>query len=506
MSITYILQYPQFYAILLEISHPFHFMESEEAMKSSIANQKKSRLVEWGAFVCVALLALASFAGCGDPSIHAAETVLNERISVNTIQPVMGDIIVTGEYIGTLEPGSQVAVLPMLPGEVLAVYFSIGESVQAGDVLFRIDSSDIETSIAALEAQLAVQEAMIRAAETGVVLAGGSALQSQIVSAAGGVNQAAAAIAQAEQNIEQARIGIEQAQMAYDLALQGKNDAEVLFAAGAMSRSSLDQAEAGYLNARAGLERAISGLALAEIGLNTATQAHSQALEGQRIITNQAPGENRRRAADALEQARAAYNAVLVNIETAIDRLDDAVVTSPISGVVQMRNVEQFSFAAPGNLAFLIAEQENLTVMFRVPRSSVEFLGIGDEITLLDNGIEHAGTISEISSMVEPGGLLTVRARVPNYNSNLMAGTSVRVFADAQRAEGVITLPLGAVRHERGVPFVFIADGGIARRVQVETGLFNQEIIQIVSGISVNDRIITTWNPGLADGTEIEVL
>ena len=476
-------------------------------MKSFITKQSKSKLAVGGAMIFVALVALVIIASRGgQDNIHAAESALNERLTVNTIMPEMGDIIVTGEYIGTMEPGRQVAVLPMLPGEVLSVYFSVGESVRAGDVLFTIDSSDIETNITALEAQLAVQEAMVRAAETGVALVGGSAMQSQLVTAAGGVNQAAAAVAQAEQNIGQARIGIEQAQMAYDLALQGKNDALVLFAAGAMSRSAVDQAEAGYLNARAGLDRAISGLALAEIGLGQANQAHAQALEGQSILTNQAPRENRRRAEDALEQARAAYNAVLVNIETARDRLDDTAVTSPINGVVQMRNVEPFGFAAPGNLAFLIAEYDYMTVMFRVPRSSVEFLEVGDEIALSDNGKYHSGKITEISSAVEPGGLLTIRASVPNPISSLMAGSSVRVFADAQRAEDVITLPIGAVRHERGVPFVFVAEGGVARRIQVETGLFNEEIIQIVSGISITDLIITTWNPGLVDGTEIEVI
>ena len=476
-------------------------------MKSFLMRQTKLRLVAVGVLLSVALLAVVVFANrTSSDNIHAAQSALNERISVNTIMPEMGGIIVTGEYIGTLEPGQQVAVLPMLPGEVLSVYFTLGEYVREGDVLFRIDPSDIENSIAALEAQLAVQEAMIRAAETGVELVGGSAMQSQIISAAGGVNQAAAAVAQAEQNVTQALIGIEQAQMAYDLALQGKNDAALLFAAGAMSRSALDQAEAGYLNARAGLDRAISGLQLAEIGQATAMQAHAQALEGQRILTNQAPGENRRRAEDGLEQARAAYNAVLVNIETARDRLDDTIVTSPISGIVQMRNVDPFGFAAPGSPAFLIAEVDFLTVMFRVPRTAAEFLQVGDEITLTDNGNYYTGSITEISSAVEPGGLLTVRASIPNPNASLMAGTSVRVFADVQRAEDIIILPIGAVRHERGVPFVFIADGGIARRVQVETGLFNVDSIQIVSGLSVTDRVITTWNPGLADGSEIEVM
>lgn len=468
------------------------------------------------AIAMVAVIGL-SFAGCGGGEVVQAAAITN-RILVDTVTPEIGNIIVVGEYIGTMEPNQQVTVFPRVPGEVQSVYFSIGDTVEAGDILFTIDAIDIINNINSLEAQLAAQDAAVRSAQTGVTLVDGSAMQSQILSATGGVNQAESAIVQAEsaigqaeQNREQAYIGIVQAQVAYDLAAQSLRDTTALFEAGVASRVALDQAEVGYSNALSGLERAQSGYSIASIALSQAQQGLSQAqlgleqaLEGQRIIQEQTPVENRVRAQDGLAQAQAARNTTAVNLQATRDRLNDAVVRAPISGVIERRNVEQFNMASPQAAAFVISNQDSMTVSFRVPRSSAAYLTLGDTITLNVGNSDYLGTITEIATMVDAGGLLTIKANIPNPPSGVFSGSSVRIFADARRALDVPIVPLGVIHYDRGVPYVFIVENDIARRVQVEVGLFDEDNIQIIYGINNTDQIISTWSALLADGVEIE--
>lgn len=456
------------------------------------------------AITFLAIFAL-SLVGCGGSDTVAA-MVVDNTVLVSTISPETGDIVVMGEYIGFMEPSRQVAVLPRIPGEVLSVYFGVGDRVRAGDVLFTIDTADLETNILALEAQLEVQEAMVRAAQTGVRLIDGSQMQSQIVQVEGGVNQAEAGIRQATQGVEQARIAVSQAQMGFDLAYQGFNDTVTLFEAGIVSRSTFEQAEAGFLNAQAMLEQALGGYNMALIGLSQAEMGHAQALEGQRILTQQAPAENRARAQDGLAQAQAARNAVLVNLEATVDRLDDAIVTAPIDGVIIQRGVEVFGFAGPQAPAFVISDDTSMIVSFRVPRSSVAYLSVGDSVVLNDGTSELTGTITEIATMVDMGGLIAIRATIPNPPASLITGMSVRIFAEAQSAENTLILPLTAIHHDRGLAHVFIADGNIARRVPVELGIFDAQYAQILSGITTDDQIIITWSARLADGAEINVV
>ncbi|MCL1877998.1 MAG: biotin/lipoyl-binding protein, partial [Defluviitaleaceae bacterium] len=180
----------------------------------------------------LAAVGFIAFTACGGTNDAEQTVAIREPVLVETITTETGDVIVMGEYIGSVVPSQQVAVIPRIPGEVLSVYFSMGDTVSADDVLFTIDATEIENSIASLEAQLAVQDAMVSAAQTGVALVDGAAMQSQILQTTGGISQAEAAIRQAEQNVEQAQTGIELAQMGYDMAAQAYRDTSVLFESG----------------------------------------------------------------------------------------------------------------------------------------------------------------------------------------------------------------------------------------------------------------------------------
>jgi len=456
------------------------------------------KIILTGLIVMLMLVGCTSDNGAGD-DMHQGSVI------VDTIMPEIGSIVVAGEYIGRMEPIQQVTVFPRVPGTVVSVYFGVGDTVNAGDVLFTLEATEITNSIASLEAQLEVQDATVRAAETGVALVGGSAMQSQILTASGAVNQAESAVSQSEQNVHQALIGIEQAQLGYDVAAQNLSDITVLYEAGIEARIMLDQAQAAYLNAGSALERAQSSHIIATTALNQARQALAQAREGHRILTGQASSENRRRAQDTLNQAQAARNTAYVGLQTAMDRLDDTSVRSPISGIIEMRSIEQHNMAAPGAPAFVISAQGSMAVTFRVPRNSLGHMELGDEITLFYENARHIGAITEIGTTVDISGLVTVRANIPDPPASLISGASVRISAEAQRALDILVVPLSAVHYDRGAPHVFVADGARARRIAVETGIFDAQNIQIISGLSSDDQIISTWSSRLSDGIEIEV-
>ena len=436
--------------------------------------RKKRRITITSICVMAALMTAVSVSGCsGGASGSTAE--IRRDVTVETVAPEIGSIIVIGEYIGVTEPDQRVTVFPKLPGEVESVNFSVGDAVREGDVLFSMNVTDVVNSIASLEAQLEVQDATVRAAQTGVSLATGSAVQSQILAASGGVQQAQAAVEMAER-------GMEQAQLAYDNAL-------FVFELGEISINALEQAEMARLNAETGLEQA--------------RNAHRQALDAQRIASGQMPAENRQRAQDALAQAEAARNTLLVNLDAARERLDDASVKSPISGVVDARNVEPFGMAAPQSPAFVISDNSVVAVSFRVPRSSVPHMAVGDGIVLKDGIDEYAGTITEISTTVNAGGLFTIKAQVEGAAESIPGGASVIVMATAQRASDVPLIPLSAVHYENGVPFAYVDDHGFAKRVQLETGIFDAEHIHVISGVELGDQVISTWSARLSDGVEI---
>ena len=67
------------------------------------------------------------------------------RPTVAVQTPVTGDITLYTELTGTVEPVSRASVMPKISGEILEVNFQAGDTVQAGQVLCKIDSDALRT-------------------------------------------------------------------------------------------------------------------------------------------------------------------------------------------------------------------------------------------------------------------------------------------------------------------------------------------------------------------------
>ena len=67
------------------------------------------------------------------------------RPTVAIQTPVTGDITLYTELTGTVEPVSRAVVMPKISGEILEVNFQAGDTVQAGQVLCKIDSDALRT-------------------------------------------------------------------------------------------------------------------------------------------------------------------------------------------------------------------------------------------------------------------------------------------------------------------------------------------------------------------------
>jgi len=100
-----------------------------------------------GLIVVVLGVFLFAFAGCGlagDGGEEMEEMAEEESVvNVETAYPAIRTISQLGSYYGTIETGDKVPVIPRVGGYVKTKYFSLGDVVNAGDVLFTIDDSSI---------------------------------------------------------------------------------------------------------------------------------------------------------------------------------------------------------------------------------------------------------------------------------------------------------------------------------------------------------------------------
>ena len=108
--------------------------------------------------------------------------------------------------------------------------------------------------------------------------------------------------------------------------------------------------------------------------------------------------------------------------------------------------------------------------------------------------------------MIDPAsGLFKVKASIPNGDS-LATGTSVKLYVVSQRAESVLTVPVDSVYYEGGNPFIYTYADGVLKKNAVTVGLSDNEFIEVQSGISADDQVVTTWTSELYDGSKVTLV
>ena len=79
----------------------------------------------------------------------------------------------------------------------------------------------------------------------------------------------------------------------------------------------------------------------------------------------------------------------------------------------------------------------------------------------------------------------------------------VKVKASTAKAEDALLLPLDMLEYDENQPFVYVYRDGTAVRVDVTTGISSADEVVILSGLTAEDQIITTWHPDLKDGAAV---
>lgn len=398
-----------------------------------------------------------TLAGC---AAEEEAPLMDPTVTVEVAEVQSGSLSNDGTYIGTISAEGTASVIPLVSGTVEEIAVSVGDTVNAGDLLCRFDN---ESARIALEsAQAAYQSALT------------------------GVSSAEAAVSSAQESYQSALAGYggtgdgsltvleEQVRLAQD----NYEDTQALFEIGAASQVEVDQAYQTLLSAQAGLESAQAALSAAEAGVQ-------QAQAG-------------------VESAQAGVASAQVGVSSAEYQLSLYDLTTPISGVVEAVNVTENNFSASGTVAFVISNGNNKTVTFYVTDQVRQTLTPGQEVTVTSDGMVYQGAITEISGVVDAStGLFQVKAVIDAQD--LPDGLAVELSTTAYVVEDAVLVPSDALYFEDGDAYVFLLRDGTAVRVPVTIGLYTTDTIAITQGLTPGDQVITSWSASLKDGAPVRV-
>ena len=194
-----------------------------------------------------------------------------------------------------------------------------------------------------------------------------------------------------------------------------------------------------------------------------------------------------------------------VGIQSAMMQLENYTLTAPISGVIEQKNVDEFGMVSAGNPVYVISNKDSMTVTFYVSEAVKNQLTAGETITLERNGETFTAGITQIGQSVDSRtGLFEIKAATEN--TQLSNGVTVKITADTYRTNDALLLPYDAVYYEAEQAYVYCVEDGIAVKTPVETGLYNEDKIEITGGLAADSIVIHTWSSQLTDGAKVRLV
>ncbi len=211
-----------------------------------------------------------------------------------------------------------------------------------------------------------------------------------------------------------------------------------------------------------------------------------------------------------LETARSVAGA---GLQSALFNARHARIEAPADGVVQRRLAEPDELVAAGQPVLVVGNTGGGWIV-RAALSDRDVVrvqvGMTAEATLdAFPGRHFAATITEIAAAADPQtGTYELKLAIDPQGEHFVQGLVAKVVIPDQDAVSVPVVPLTALLEADGrAALVFVvAESGRAKRVPVQTGRLLGERIEIVTGLSPGDRVVTEGAAWLDDDDAVRVL
>jgi len=212
-------------------------------------------------------------------------------------------------------------------------------------------------------------------------------------------------------------------------------------------------------------------------------------------------------AADAqAKAAEAQVKAAKLNYDT---QVEFATITAPADGVLQNSILVKDAMIPQGTQIASLMGNGKQQLVFSATEELMKNLSLGQEVKVEKGQEQYSGSITEISGVMNAQtGLFIVKANLEN--SSLPEGSRVKLTVTKDSRTGVNLLPLSVIYYDNGSPYVYLlekgeGENGTIKKQSVELGLQGEEKVEILSGLSEKDLVVSSWNNEMYDGAKVRL-
>ena len=390
-------------------------------------------------------------AACSQPAPEEETAPQEEGKRVVVAQVQEKGLVQVSKLSGVLQPSEETKVSFETAGTITSLGAEEGDYVTQGSQLAAVDNRDLSLQAASAAATLQQAQAQLNQVQNGA----------------------------REEEVIQSQNALDKAQVSLDKAKVDLQRAEEMYRQGALSKNDLETVQ--------------NRAAVAQKDWENAQQSYSLVVNGPRDEVKQ--------------QTAGVYQQALVGQQRAALTQAKANLIAPITGVVleKMASVGQLTTA--GNPIYRIGHVDTLIVELAVPDREVSLWKQGDQVKVTLYEQERVGEVKRVMPAVnQQSGTVPVEVSIPNPDRDWLVGQVVYALHERKGPEGMFVPVEAVLSRGEAQPYVFVARDQKALKVPVTLGLISNNEVEIKTGLSTGDLLITKGMDQLFDGDSLEVV
>ncbi len=451
------------------------------------------------------------------------------------------DISQTFEATGSVEAPLSVKIAPKITGRIDYLVVHEGDRIRKGQVLVRIDSTEVEAN---------VQQAMANLAEAQYRLAQAQMTQNPTdVGIATQIRQQKASVATAEAdhvqtretlkaelvaasaNLSDANSRVENARASVNGAMANLENARtrvqrlgVLLEKGYVAAQDFDDAKAALTVQEAALEIAQGGLKSAVAVREAAEQqvkvvkskgdadvaaSHARLLQAKASLEYAQANTSQKSAyRQSIAALQASVDAARASLKSAQSKRRDTVLTSPLDGYVTGRHADPGAIASPTQPILSVQFMRQVWVSAAVPEEVCSKLHIGGPAPVrLDAFPDRtfSASIIQVNPSADPDSRkFTVRAILSNPGGLFKPGMFAHVSFETDRISGATVVPREAVQRDKsGAHVITIDRSSKARRKPVVTDGEDDRFVSVGDSLRPGQKVVIMSATPIKDGQSL---
>jgi RND family efflux transporter MFP subunit len=208
-----------------------------------------------------------------------------------------------------------------------------------------------------------------------------------------------------------------------------------------------------------------------------------------------------------LEEAKVAQAAS--NLSRSKLALDEMRINAPFSGYVAERLVESGDLANPDDPLIRIVNLDTVHTAVHVVEKDYRKVKAGQEASIQVDAFPEKTFIGEViskSPVLDPQTrTAAIRIEIENKDHLLKPGMHARVRIVFQEHKQSVVVPIASLVGDKDAPAIFVVTGNpqAAQLRQVKIGISDGEMVEILSGIGPDDRIVTLGSRLIESGQEV---